>query len=61
MPNLKELINKNENCTEEMKSSLNFIHLLEQRAKEPDFTEKIVGYSGDIGRVYRNVMELLKN
>ncbi|CAK5098886.1 unnamed protein product [Meloidogyne enterolobii] len=50
----KELINKNENCTEEMKLSLNFIQLLEQQAKEPDFTKKIVGYSGDIGRVYRN-------
>uniref|UniRef100_A0A915NV71 Uncharacterized protein n=1 Tax=Meloidogyne floridensis TaxID=298350 RepID=A0A915NV71_9BILA len=50
----KELINKNQNCTEEMKASLNFIQLLEQRAKEPDYTTKIVGYSGDIGRVYRN-------
>nr|CAD2164411.1 unnamed protein product [Meloidogyne enterolobii] len=50
----KELINKNQNCTEEMKLSLNFIQLLEQRAKEPDFTKNIVGYSGDIGRVYRN-------
>ncbi|CAK5091083.1 unnamed protein product [Meloidogyne enterolobii] len=50
----KELINKNENCTEEMKLSLNFIQLLEQRAKGPDFTKNIVGYSGDIGRVYRN-------
>ncbi|CAK5094008.1 unnamed protein product [Meloidogyne enterolobii] len=50
----KELINKNQNCTDEMKSFLNFIQLLEQRAKEPDFTKNIVGYSGDIGRVYRN-------
>uniref|UniRef100_A0A914KNX3 Uncharacterized protein n=1 Tax=Meloidogyne incognita TaxID=6306 RepID=A0A914KNX3_MELIC len=50
----KELINKNQNFTEEMKASLNFIQLLEQRAKEPDYTTKIVGYSGDIGRVYRN-------
>uniref|UniRef100_A0A914LJ48 Uncharacterized protein n=1 Tax=Meloidogyne incognita TaxID=6306 RepID=A0A914LJ48_MELIC len=50
----KELINKNQNFTEEMKLSLNFIQLLEQRAKEPDYTTKIVGYSGDIGRVYRN-------
>jgi len=43
-----------------MKASLNFIQLLEQRAKEPDYTTKIVGYSGDIGRVYRNVKEFLK-
>uniref|UniRef100_A0A1I8BQ03 DH domain-containing protein n=1 Tax=Meloidogyne hapla TaxID=6305 RepID=A0A1I8BQ03_MELHA len=54
---LEELINKKINCNEEMKKSLNYIQLLEQRAKEPDFTKQIVGYSGDIdslGNIYRN-------
>ncbi|KAF7636567.1 DH domain-containing protein [Meloidogyne graminicola] len=53
----KELINKTINCTEEMKKSLNFLQLIEQQAKEPDFTKLIIGYSEDVnslGYIYRH-------